>query len=886
MVRAVAAASGGVIFFSLASAAYAQADTSSASTTQRLERVEVTGSNIKRIDAVSVSPVQIISREEIQQTGKANVAEVLRNVPQNFGAFDEKNTNSFAPGAAGVSLRGLGQKATLVLINGRRVAGYGFAQNIQETFVDLNSIPTNAVERLEILRDGASAIYGSDAIGGVINVILRKDYEGLDMGVVYYGSSGLNEYRVSGIIGGGNLGSDKFNAFALVDYYHRGDLKFNDRPLPGSLDRRNFQGGTNQTSLTGAGVWQVGTAFTAVSECPGQVLNNASATAAGFNVTGLSGTYCNYDSAPVMTALPDADRIGVYGRATYEFDADMTAYAELGFSHNESSQLFQYAAVRTTGFRTSSAGLLQPFTYRIFLPAGQGGNPTGQRAEWRGFFFGLEPRTTELTSDAYRALLGLQGSHWNWDWDTAITYSQTDTKSTLTGLVSQSGLNAAIAANSYNFDRWTQNSPAVRSQISPTLENTGKSQLTSFDIKASRPFYTLPGGEAAVAIGGQYFDESMTITPASLIKAGDILGRGQTAVDGSRNAEAVFIEFSLPVWKGMELQLAGRYDHYSDVGGKAVPKVGFKWAATDTLLLRTSWGQGFRAPTLPEAAQSQATFFTTINDPVSGQNNLQISGVFSGNPALKPETSTNFIVGLVFEPVRDVSLNVDYYWIKYKNLIASPDFQSIVDNPSAYPPGSVVRDPSLPGNPVVTVYSSYENQEYLKTSGLDFLATARGQTEWATLTGRLNATYILTYDQVLSAGEPPFSFAGNNGPGGGYTVTPRFKLNASVNAQSGPWSGTLLGTYIHSYDQTAGQAQGATWSTGGQLPDSVSARMIWDLTGSWQATKDLAVRAGVLNFTNETPPFDPIRSTTFAYATEEYGIRGRTFLVGLNYKFF
>ena len=150
--------------------------------TATTEKTVITGSNIKRIDAETVAPVDIITREQIERTGLPTIAEVLRNVPANTGgSFNEQFSNSFAPGASGISLRGLGQKTTLVLINGRRTGGYGFAQNIQDTFVDLNSIPSSAVERVEVLKDGASAIYGSDAIAGVVNIILRRDFRGAEV---------------------------------------------------------------------------------------------------------------------------------------------------------------------------------------------------------------------------------------------------------------------------------------------------------------------------------------------------------------------------------------------------------------------------------------------------------------------------------------------------------------------------------------------------------------------------------------------------------------------------------------------------------------------------------------------------------------------------------
>lgn len=215
---------------------------------QKVEKIEVTGSNIKRVDQEGPAPVQVITREQIERTGANTVAEVIRNLPSNStGSFDETFTGSFARGSAGVSLRGLGQKSTLTLVNGRRVAVYSFAQNLQDGFVDLNSIPLAAIERIEILKDGASAIYGSDAIAGVVNVILRKDYAGAELSIsggVTSHSDG-EEVHVSGAIGSGNPATDRYNIMLAADYFKREPIWARDRDLTANGDYRHIPGGEN-----------------------------------------------------------------------------------------------------------------------------------------------------------------------------------------------------------------------------------------------------------------------------------------------------------------------------------------------------------------------------------------------------------------------------------------------------------------------------------------------------------------------------------------------------------------------------------------------------------------------------------------------------------------
>lgn len=312
-------------------------------TAERLERVEVTGSNIKRTDTEGVAPVQVITREDIVRSGKATIAEVLRQLPINTGgSFNEQAANSFAPGAAGISLRGLGQKATLVLLNGRRTANYGFAQNLQDGFVDLNSIPTAAVERVEIVKDGASAIYGSDAIAGVVNIILRKDFQGVEINAGGGRSEGKNEYEANLSGGVGDLSRDKFNVFGVLDLYKRDLLEGETTKFGSTRDFRKEQGGRNATSLTGGGTWRqltptgaLSNTYRATTSCPGQVLNGQQAVAAGLinlspnlsaatlttnrAMAAVTNTYCAQDFNTQFTALPKTDREGFLGRGTYQF---------------------------------------------------------------------------------------------------------------------------------------------------------------------------------------------------------------------------------------------------------------------------------------------------------------------------------------------------------------------------------------------------------------------------------------------------------------------------------------------------------------------------------------------------------------------------------------
>ena len=405
-----------------------------AQTPQKVEKVEITGSNIKRTDVETVAPIDIITREQIERSGQPTIAEVLRNVPANTGnSYSESFSNSFAPGASGIALRGLGQKATLVLINGRRTAGYGFAQNLQDTFVDLNSIPSSAVERIEILKDGASAIYGSDALAGVVNVILRKDYKGLEFSAGGGVAAGNGDYRFSATGGFGDLGRDKYSVLGVFDYYKRDMVMLNETDFGKTRDVRGIGGGRNYQSLTGQGTWQQYTNagastqnFRAVDNCAasgGTVMTGPQAVAAGlinlssnqsagnlaaFNArAAASNTFCTYDVNGAITALPGTERFGFLGRGTVELSPSLQGYGEVGLSQVKSKQIFTAPFFNTTALKPTAVGL-QPFAYTVNFAPGVAGNPFPTLARYTGSLNDMGTRDSEIKSESYRLLAGLK----------------------------------------------------------------------------------------------------------------------------------------------------------------------------------------------------------------------------------------------------------------------------------------------------------------------------------------------------------------------------------------------------------------------------------------------------------------------------------------------
>jgi iron complex outermembrane receptor protein len=885
---------------------------------QSLERVTITGSNIRRTDQETIAPVEIITRETIERTGSQTVADVLLKLPSTSSGVFNETANSFAPGTQAVSLRGLGQDATLVLLNGRRVAGFGFAQNIQDSFVDLSAIPTSAIERIEVLKDGASAIYGSDAIAGVVNIILRRDYTGIEAAANVGFFQGKNDYRASLVGGFGDLGSQKFNVFGVLDYYKRDGLTMADTDFGASRDYRGRDGGRNFQSLTAGGTWvgqgpagsAAANARRAHSECPnavnyqqavalGLLPVNQSALPVGTGANQPGNTWCARDFANVFSVLPDVERVGFLGRGTFDFTPKVQGYAELGYSRNESDYIFQepFFAGTTRLVPVPPPVNLQPSPFNAIFAPGAGGNPLPTNATYSGVLNDFGPRTTNVVADSYRVLFGLRYSFGTWDFDSAVGWSKSDVEQQSTilftnGTIAALGIPSTIQPPTpvttnplYNPDRPSTNSPALRASMFGSNPRNAVSELQFIDTKATTEFGSLPGGPIGVAVGAEFRKESIEDIPTQLAATGGILGQGSTVVNGERDNLAIYGELALPLTRQIEGQLALRYDDYSDFGTALTPKVGMKYKPTPELLFRANWGRGFKAPSLPEITPSSAFGFQTISEPLTG-NASTVAVSLNSNPNLEPEKSRSFTAGMVFEPNRDFSASVDFYQITWANLVASEDFQAIANNPND---PRVFRDPVT--GFVVSIAGSYINLGSVETQGVDFDIRYKKSTNWGRFGTRLNATYVDSYE--INGEE----MAGTNAA---WTFTfisaiPRWKALWSFDWEQGPWVAQLTVNYLHHYWRTYGTDNFPSFfvpGTPGGIPQTGTldrqspSYTTYDLYGRYNITPNLGVTGSIINITDEEPVFDPSFSTTYFFDRQAgYDIRGRTFRIGVDYKF-
>ena len=892
------------------------------SSTQTLERVTVTGSNIKRTDTETASPVQVLTRQDIEKTGKQSIQEVLRGVTADGqGSIPSSFSNGFASGSAAVSLRGLGVNSTLVLVNGRRMTTYGLADDGLRNFVDINSIPLEAVDRVEVLKDGASAIYGSDAIGGVVNIILRKNYNGASIG----GTAGVSSrndgqtVRGFGTYGFGNLDTDKYNAFFTIEASRQNNIWSKDRGFLGESDLRSkgFFDTTNgenrpwigagPTANSPYGVIRnpVGNVRTNVVPCDPSLISPN---------TGL----CRYDGLVEQEIQPQIERVNIFGRGQLVFNPSLTGYLELGY-FNRKTQANGTLGANNDGGVFNPQDLANPVIVHplMNLPAGHPDNPFGvDRA------VGVRPnelggRDQVTNNHVFRLVSGLQGTAGGWDFDGALAYIKSRLENTNTGFIRYDVMQNALNNGTYRFAGLgpSATDPAVLADISPPLRTTPTSEIKLVDFKASRGVMPLEGGDLGVAVGGEIRWENASNPPVPYTDTAQIVGLGFSQFNASRRVTALYGEVTAPVTKWLELNGALRWDNYSDFGDSFTPKFGFKVKPMETLAIRGTYAEAFRAPG-PAELGGTSFGFTSI-------------GILTiGQPGLQPEKAKSYTLGLVFEPIPGNSATVDFWKIDRKNEIVQADPAAII------PPGTPQQGVPLskipgavPGSfiyydstgQLATVSGNFQNASKTLTQGVDLELRGRMRlAEAGNLTGTLTWTHTDKYERTDAQGNK-LSYAGTQGPivlsaGAG---TPKDRASFSLTWDRGPFAVTGVVNYIasirlvdHKGEQAADNGDGTVTDTtngliyanngdlncavfdtagnpygGCKLPSFTT----FDLFGKWNPTKNWEINASIQNLFDKKAPFDAYLVLTYGInynqTWHQSGAVGRFFTLGAKYTF-
>jgi iron complex outermembrane receptor protein len=877
----------------------------------KMQRVEITGSSIKRIDAETALPVQTITREDIEKMGATTAAELVKNISANTAPVADGQSisdgTSGQRGLNGANLRGIGVSSTLILLNGRRLAN--FASPGDNAGVDLNNIPAGAIQRVEVLKDGASAIYGTDAIGGVINFITRKDYTGLDLAASGAGTQhgGAGKKTISISAGKGDLATDRFNVFGVLDVQQlnalrSGQRKFiAERPLattlPAQMSSNTFPAnvdisGAQRNALIAAGLLPAGSTASRINpSAPG--CNPPATVYAPLGPGGKAA--CSYDFMEDTELYPDSRKIGFIGRATFQLNPDNQLFAELVQTEAKSKYVLSPNPVRIRNLPVS----ILPEAYRNALTSA--GLPT----TFSGIRYRMAEagnRSNEVTSTGQRLVLGATGTLGGWDYDVAFARAENRAVDKyVNGYVLYDKFDAAVRNGTINpFAPSSKAGIDLINSIKISDEaRDAKGVSTSLDGKMSRALAALGGGDLAIAVGGELRHEHQKFTPSALLKSNNIAGDRDSTLapgdpidvetsDNTRKVASVFTELNAPFTKELEMQFALRYDHYSEVGNTTNPKIGLRWQPVQALLLRASAGTGFRAPSLSDL--KRPTIFGTaagfLTDPqcVKQEGSIDLCTDQWGverraNPDLKPEKSRQFTLGAVVELSKRLSFSIDYWNIEKKDVISTLGEQVIVENPEAYNGKYIQRDED---GFISNILLMKENQGRLKTAGIDLAG------DWRTERGafgrfgiNLSGTWIQKYDRQFGPDEP---YRSNLGVFLNDQVIQKWRHRINFEWDNGPYTLTLANQFSSSYTD-----QNTTYDPATDTllnPNHVKAYSLWDLTGSWAITKQLKLRAGILNLLDKDPPFsNQAYFFLSGYDPSYTDPRGRSGFVSVNYSF-
>ncbi len=883
---------------------------------QTIQRVEVTGSSIKRIEGETALAVEIIKREDIDKSGVTTAAELLQKISSNVGGLTDAASVSDVMGGQrgfnGANLRGLGVSSTLVLLNGRRMAN--FASPGDNSGVDLNNIPAGAIQRVEVLKDGASAIYGTDAMGGVINFITRKDYQGGDMSVyaLKTGEGGAGKKALSLSGGYGDLSTDRFNVFGALDVQKTDRLSSAERKfmqeyslpdrLSPQLSSTSFPANVDLTAAQLAALNQSnylkgsGPGGTWLPS-PGRRVNfgKASCVEGSPNVVrplGPGGTEgCSFNYMGDSEVYPKANKQSFIGRATVQVNEANQLFAEVMLSKADTD----YAASPAT------SGSINGTSTGIRLPAAlQASTGITTPINFRFRLTDAGRRTTEVTSKASRLVIGATGRIGDWDYDTAINHSENKaTDLDIDGWVSRSKLLAGIASGQYNpFVAPTDDSGR---KFMNSIKINGAARISkgtsdSVDGKLTRALMPMAGGDLMLALGAELRREKTSFTSTDALRTNDVQGDRSSSDElladssNSRDIAGFYTELNAPFSKEWEGQFAIRHDRYKAVHDpltKATapelkttnPKIGISYRPSKELLARASYGTGFRAPSISELflPVRSGTIASFVKDPISGEI-AQFDLDRYGNPQLKPEKSKQFSAGVVFEPSKNWNGSIDYWIIRKTDIISEIGEQTVFDNPVYYnDPKIVVRDSD---GFVSYLQFKKENRGKLNTSGLDLALNWRGD---ATALGRfsasLNGTLITEYKFQSDPNSP---MADGLGVFRDDKAVQRWRHKLNLDWNQGPINLSLGNTYLSSYrDQNIPGLADPGWND-----RDVKAYSLWDLTGSYAFSKNLKLRAGVINLFDTAPPFTN-QSRYFEVTWDPtYGDpRGRSMFANLQYKF-
>ena len=962
--------------------------------------IVVTGSIIRGTDA-GPSPVSTITTENLDVRGINTVQAGIQALSSNNGpALTNSFTanGAFASGASSVSLRGLSTNSTLVLFDGLRAAYYPLSDDGSRNFVDLNTIPDDIVERVDVLRDGASSSYGADAIAGVVNIITKRSFQGVagrvEAGIAERGYNA--NQRISLTAGTGDLDEKGYNAYVSGFYYRAEGVQSKSLPAPfNSSDERGLCGDRTGTRVCGpnnvangldangaftngfaigTGNFYVRPANATNTTALGryQLLNPTAGCRVGtpYNPTAAElalpinatapGTVCQVDTQNLYgNVTPDQERFGGSARFTAKVGDTSEAYFQVNFQQSTASYTGVPATIRANApagilfpqYSTSqnATAAIDPRSAILALPVSicargtvtcnatngslNPNNPfaaSGQVARLVGTLAN-EREFNETRSRVYRAAMGINGTIFgDVDYRADATAMHTDLRRRTDGYVYIQHLLDVIADGSYNFVNPELNSQATLDYLTPQNITNSSSDLYQAQFTLGKALFALPGGDLRVAVGGSVFYEAVDAPSGNPDTNGPTqryFRQNAFGTSGNRTVTSAFGEINAPILDQLTLNASGRYDHYSTGQSNFSPKFGAIFTPIQQVTVRGTYSRGFRIPSFGEANALPTTGYVTqqlssipaaflsqySTNPGAGQictantpNNCSgyitaysIGQTTLASPDLKPEKSRSFTAGIKFEPIRSLSLTVDYYNIKKTGAITTPDLSPAI---AAYYAGQaiptgfeVIADAVDVNNPtarpkIAFVRSQLINAQTIKSEGIDFGANGFvdfGGVKWTT---NLNASLILELSTTVDGVRQTYVDTLGN-----------FNLTAGSGTfeWKGNWSNTfdfgdlaLTGTvnYTSGYDLSA-MDQGDAYKDCGQAPAysgcRVKSYITADANATFKVNDKFSFYVNALNIFNRLPPIDPVTYGAYLYNAVQggEGIFGRSYRAGAKFNF-
>ncbi|SOE71042.1 iron complex outermembrane recepter protein [Burkholderia sp. OK233] len=836
---------------------------------QQLKKFEVTGSLIRSSDKVGFNQVQTVTQKDIQNSGATTVSDFLRDTSANSAnSWSEGQSGNFAAGAAGIALRGLSEKYTLVLVDGQRVAPFAFFSNSVDSFFDLNTLPLNSIDRIEIVKTGAVSQYGSDAIAGVVNIITKHDFQGLQLdgsyGSAINGGGGAGTTKFGALGGFGDLNSDRFNVTAAASYYKSNGFTLADRDSTRNQDFTNQPGGL---SLLAPSYWNMPDgSVQALSGCPSGGSVHPAAT--NSLTAGKAGTVCAFNTAEGTSIAPMTERLNAKIHADFKINDTTTAFGDFLISRNTTTTndgLWGNVVgnpQNPTLVLNPQTKLLTPFS--TVVPATNPYNPFGVGTPLTYAF----PNTVAEKTDAtyWRASTGIKGSfnlpNGEWDWATSVSHSQSTVANTYTNQLNTAALTNIYQNGTLNFANPSA-TPNAFNGLYMDANNLGVSKLDTVDATLSTPeLFHLPAGDVGLGFGAQFTHQSEVLTPGAEFLQGLVINPNLQTVNGQRNVAAVYYQVDIPIVHNLTFSQSGRYDHYSDVGGAFSPRFALRYQPVQALTLYTSYDRGFRAPTFVENSKSQ-----TLGIQVDPNTGLNYTSITEGNPNLAPERTRNFNIGFQLSPTRTTDVGLDWYKIRVDNVIGQGA------------PSQVATDPTT--GDVLYKVIPYQNLGYLDTNGFEgTFRQALPTTTAGTFTLSTDWAYVNSF-KIGFLGGAPVNGAGNN-----FTLTqpfggsfPRWKGNTTLDWTYHKFDAALTWQFTGPYAQNLNPAASSRVGSYSQF----------NLMMTYTGFKHWTIYGGIDNIFNRTPPYDPIFANGTldqnGYDQSIYTYIGRFAQIGATYKF-